>query len=49
MAYLQSEGRLPRAEHNLLGEAFLIMASSAGFVLLAVCFGVINYQCLRNY
>uniref|UniRef100_A0A7N0V092 Protein HASTY 1 n=1 Tax=Kalanchoe fedtschenkoi TaxID=63787 RepID=A0A7N0V092_KALFE len=30
MTYLQSEGRLPRAEHNLLGEAFLIMASSAG-------------------
>ncbi|KAL5701386.1 histone deacetylase [Ranunculus cassubicifolius] len=30
MAYLQSEGRLLRAEHNLLGEAFLIMASSAG-------------------
>lgn len=30
MAYLQSEGRLLRAEHNLLGEAFLIMATSAG-------------------
>ncbi|CAM8926022.1 unnamed protein product [Rhodiola kirilowii] len=30
MAYLRSEGRLPRAEHNLLGEAFLIMASNAG-------------------
>ncbi|KAF5194673.1 Hasty-like protein [Thalictrum thalictroides] len=30
MAYLQSEGRLLRAEHNLLGEAFLVMASSAG-------------------
>lgn len=30
MAHLQSEGRLLRAEHNLLGEAFLIMATSAG-------------------
>ncbi|WOK94722.1 protein HASTY 1 [Canna indica] len=30
MAYLQGEGRLLRGEHNLLGEAFLIMASSAG-------------------
>ncbi|XXG80699.1 hypothetical protein AAC387_Pa09g1507 [Persea americana] len=30
MAYLQGEGRLLRAEHNLLGEAFLVMASSAG-------------------
>ncbi|KAF9605389.1 hypothetical protein IFM89_016966 [Coptis chinensis] len=30
MAYLQSEGRLLRAEHNLLGEAFLVMATSAG-------------------
>ncbi|KAF8401555.1 hypothetical protein HHK36_012497 [Tetracentron sinense] len=30
MAYLQSEGRLLRAEHNLLGEAFLVMASAAG-------------------
>ncbi|KAH7571973.1 hypothetical protein JRO89_XS04G0177000 [Xanthoceras sorbifolium] len=30
MAYLQREGRLLRAEHNLLGEAFLVMASSAG-------------------
>ncbi|XP_050384104.1 protein HASTY 1 [Argentina anserina] len=31
MAYLQKEGRLLRGEHNLLGEAFLIMASAAGF------------------
>ncbi|KAL4342355.1 hypothetical protein GQ457_08G009780 [Hibiscus cannabinus] len=30
MAYLQREGRLLRGEHNLLGEAFLIMASAAG-------------------
>ncbi|XP_047337469.1 protein HASTY 1 isoform X2 [Impatiens glandulifera] len=30
MAYLQKEGCLLRAEHNLLGEAFLVMASSAG-------------------
>ncbi|KAG9457578.1 hypothetical protein H6P81_002086 [Aristolochia fimbriata] len=30
MAYLQGEGRLHRGEHNLLGEAFLIMASAAG-------------------
>ncbi|GMP40616.1 hypothetical protein CsSME_00010991 [Camellia sinensis var. sinensis] len=30
MAYLQKEGRLLRAEHNLLGEAFLVMASAAG-------------------
>ncbi|CAN4108653.1 unnamed protein product [Withania somnifera] len=30
MAFLQKEGRLLRGEHNLLGEAFLIMASSAG-------------------
>ncbi|THU64639.1 hypothetical protein C4D60_Mb01t28590 [Musa balbisiana] len=30
MAYLQGEGHLLRGEHNLLGEAFLIMASSAG-------------------
>lgn len=30
MAYLQGEGRLLRAEHNLLGEASLVMASSAG-------------------
>ncbi|TXG65800.1 hypothetical protein EZV62_007075 [Acer yangbiense] len=30
MAYLQREGRLLRGEHNLLGEAFLVMASSAG-------------------
>ena len=30
MAYLQGEGRLLRGEHNLLGEAFLVMASSAG-------------------
>ncbi|XP_062005210.1 protein HASTY 1 isoform X1 [Rosa rugosa] len=31
MAYLQKEGRLLRGEHNLLGEAFLVMASAAGF------------------
>lgn len=30
MAYLQGEGRLLRGEHNLLGEAFLVMASAAG-------------------
>ncbi|XAR54705.1 hypothetical protein NMG60_11029962 [Bertholletia excelsa] len=30
MAYLQKEGRLLRAEHNLLGEAFLVMASAGG-------------------
>lgn len=30
MAHLQNEGRLLRGEHNLLGEAFLIMASAAG-------------------
>lgn len=30
MALLQKEGRLLRGEHNLLGEAFLIMASAAG-------------------
>ncbi|PON69489.1 Exportin [Trema orientale] len=30
MGYLQREGRLLRGEHNLLGEAFLIMASAAG-------------------
>lgn len=30
MAYLQKEGRLLRAEHNLLGEAFLVMASASG-------------------
>ncbi|KAJ6816610.1 protein HASTY 1 [Iris pallida] len=30
MAYLQGEGKLLRGEHNLLGEGFLIMASSAG-------------------
>lgn len=30
MAYLQGEGQLLRGEHNLLGEAFLVMASSAG-------------------
>ncbi|XP_020113589.1 protein HASTY 1 [Ananas comosus] len=30
MGYLQAEGRLLRGEHNLLGEAFLVMASSAG-------------------
>ncbi|KAK3011154.1 hypothetical protein RJ639_011098 [Escallonia herrerae] len=31
MSYLQKEGCLLRGEHNLLGEAFLIMASMAGF------------------
>ncbi|MQM03444.1 hypothetical protein Taro_036230, partial [Colocasia esculenta] len=30
MAHLQGEGRLLRGEHNILGEAFLVMASSAG-------------------
>ncbi|KAL8545620.1 hypothetical protein ACS0TY_005666 [Phlomoides rotata] len=30
MTYLQTEGALLRAEQNILGEAFLIMASSAG-------------------
>lgn len=30
MAQLQNEGHLLRGEHNLLGEAFLIMASAAG-------------------
>ncbi|KAM7277793.1 hypothetical protein ACFE04_004927 [Oxalis oulophora] len=30
MAYLQREGSLLRSEHNLLGEAFLVMACSAG-------------------
>ncbi|CAA0825521.1 Protein HASTY 1 [Striga hermonthica] len=30
MSYLQTEGVLLRAEQNILGEAFLIMASSAG-------------------
>ncbi|XP_048226148.1 protein HASTY 1 [Ricinus communis] len=30
MAYMQREGCLHRSEHNLLGEAFLIMASAAG-------------------
>ncbi|KAL5566976.1 hypothetical protein UlMin_030140 [Ulmus minor] len=30
MAYLKREGSLLRGEHNLLGEAFLIMASTAG-------------------
>ncbi|KAK1581941.1 hypothetical protein Q3G72_010413 [Acer saccharum] len=29
MSYLQREGRLLRGEHNLLGEAFLVVASSA--------------------
>ncbi|XP_028770748.1 protein HASTY 1 [Neltuma alba] len=31
MACLQKEGRLLQGEHNLLGEAFLVMASAAGF------------------
>lgn len=31
MAYLQREGGLLRSEHNILGEAFLVMASAAGF------------------
>ncbi|KAG5232568.1 protein HASTY [Salix suchowensis] len=30
MAYMQREGSLLRGEHNLLGEAFLVMASAAG-------------------
>lgn len=30
VASLQGEGRLLRGEHNLLGEAFLVMASTAG-------------------
>ncbi|KAF2298552.1 hypothetical protein GH714_024089 [Hevea brasiliensis] len=30
MAYMQREGCLLRSEHNLLGEAFLVMASAAG-------------------
>ncbi|XP_074571576.1 protein HASTY 1 [Curcuma longa] len=30
MAYLQGEGRLLRGEHNILGEAFLLMAASSG-------------------
>ncbi|CAN8277120.1 unnamed protein product [Cochlearia groenlandica] len=30
MAYLQKEGTLLRGEHNILGEAFLVMASAAG-------------------
>ncbi|KAK6243201.1 hypothetical protein QUC31_009610 [Theobroma cacao] len=30
MAYLRREGCLLRGEHNLLGEAFLVMASAAG-------------------
>ncbi|MBA0573621.1 hypothetical protein Golob_000887, partial [Gossypium lobatum] len=30
MACLQRDGRLLRSEHNLLGEAFLVMASTAG-------------------
>lgn len=33
MAYLQREGSLLRGEHNLLGEAFLVMASAAGYSL----------------
>lgn len=36
MDYLQREGCLLRAEHNILGEAFLVMASVAGY-LLAYC------------
>nr|XP_008370660.2 protein HASTY 1 isoform X3 [Malus domestica] len=30
MAYMKREGSLLRGEHNLLGEAFLVMASAAG-------------------
>ncbi|XP_010550956.1 PREDICTED: protein HASTY 1 [Tarenaya hassleriana] len=30
MGYLQREGTLLRGEHNILGEAFLVMASAAG-------------------
>lgn len=33
MDYLQREGCLLRAEHNILGEAFLVMASVAGYLL----------------
>ncbi|KAK1277397.1 Protein HASTY 1 [Acorus gramineus] len=43
MARLQGEGRLLRGEHNLLGEAFLVMASSAGD---EICFG--SLQLLRS-
>lgn len=32
MAYMQKEGTLLRGEHNLLAEAFLIMASAAGYI-----------------
>jgi hypothetical protein len=32
MAHLQGEGRLLRGEHNHLCEAFLVMASSAGYL-----------------
>lgn len=32
MACLHAEGRLPRGEHNILGEAFLIIASAAGYL-----------------
>lgn len=30
MSYMAKEGTLLRGEHNILGEAFLVMASSAG-------------------
>jgi exportin-5 len=30
MAYMQREGSLLRGEHNILGEAFLVMASAGG-------------------
>lgn len=30
MAHMQREGCLLRGEHNILGEAFLVMASTAG-------------------
>lgn len=40
MAYLQKEGRLLRGEHNLLAEAFLIIASASGYVSLVFEFQV---------
>jgi hypothetical protein len=41
MAYLQGEGRLLRGEHNHLCEAFLVMASSAGYLAASL------YLCLQ--
>lgn len=43
MTYLQGEGRLLRAEHNHLCEAFLVMASSAGY-LAATPFDIYAYD-----